>query len=223
MQPLVTTSLREQARRAIRSSIVTGELVAGEIYTISHFTKKLGVSATPIREALFDLANAGLLEPLRNRGFRVPHLSEQDLDELMELRILLEVPTVTSLAGRLTEQVIEKCEAFVERIEASAAIGDLVQFLEWDRKFHLTLLAAAGNQRLVALVRGLRDESRLTGLRDLVASSDLMQTAAEHALILQALLAGDREQVEDLMRRHLHHTRGVWAGRMEPDNTAKTE
>lgn len=212
MEPLFAVSLREQARRAIRSSIVTGELTAGEIYTISHFTEKFGVSATPVREALFDLANAGLLEPLRNRGFRVPELSDRDLDELLELRLLLEVPTVANLAGNLSDAVIQECGLYVEKIVATATTGDLVGFLDWDRRFHLALIGANGNSRLVALVKGLRDQSRLTGLPGLVQTEDLVRSAEEHGLILQALIDGDSGEVAGLLQRHLEHTRGIWAG-----------
>ncbi|HVA92494.1 MAG TPA: GntR family transcriptional regulator, partial [Chloroflexota bacterium] len=88
------SSLRARARKAIRGSIVTGEIADGEIYPVSYFTSRLGVSATPIREALFDLAGEGLVEVVRNRGFRVPQLTEQDLDDLYDVRTLLEVPTM---------------------------------------------------------------------------------------------------------------------------------
>ncbi|MGH7758290.1 MAG: GntR family transcriptional regulator, partial [Candidatus Dormibacteria bacterium] len=91
-------SLRDRALRAIRGSIVTGELAEEKIYPVAYFASRLAVSATPIREALFDLASQGLIEVVRNRGFRVPHLSEHDLDELFQLRRMVELTAVVELA-----------------------------------------------------------------------------------------------------------------------------
>src|SRR2546428_8455646 len=101
LAPLKQANLRESAREAIRSSIVVGEIVAGQIYPVGYFESQLGVSATPIREALFDLANEGLVEVVKNRGFRVSNLSDQDLTEIFELRDLLETHAMESLTGKL--------------------------------------------------------------------------------------------------------------------------
>src|SRR4051794_4783192 len=84
-------SLREQAVAAIRASIITGEAEPGQIYSVRQFADRLGVSATPIREALLDLAGDGLVEAVRNRGFRILMPSEQDLDEIYRLRLMIEV------------------------------------------------------------------------------------------------------------------------------------
>src|SRR5262245_43722716 len=102
-------SLKDQARQAIRPSIITGELEAGRLYTVGSFAAELGVSATPVREALGDLAAAGLVEVIRNRGFRIPILSEDDLDQIFELRLMLEVPAVASVTGRLEGTALTEC------------------------------------------------------------------------------------------------------------------
>src|ERR1700730_1671210 len=82
MELLHVPNLREQARRVIRKSITAGELRVGEIYSTAYLTNLLGVSATPIREALLDLAGDGLIEIVRNKGFRVLVLGERDLDNI---------------------------------------------------------------------------------------------------------------------------------------------
>ncbi len=98
--PLDRSSLRRQASQSIRASIASGEFEAGTIYPVAFFADRLGVSATPIREALFDLVGANLIEAVRNRGFRVPVRSERELDELFDLRMLLERPAVVRLAAK---------------------------------------------------------------------------------------------------------------------------
>src|ERR1700737_3891643 len=146
-------SLRDQARRVIRASIVTGRLAAGEIYTVSQLTQELRVSITPGREALMDLASEDLVEIIPNRGFRIPRLAEKDLDEIIELRTLLEVPTVQALVGTIRPEQATALRKLAGDGVKCAAAGDFAEYLDLDREFHLQLLAVGGNSRLVALVR----------------------------------------------------------------------
>jgi DNA-binding GntR family transcriptional regulator len=209
------TSLRERAGLAIRASIITGELRPGEIYPISYFATRLGVSATPVREALLDLAGDGLIEVAPNRGFRVTELSEHDLDEIFQVRLLLEVPSVAQVVGRLHEEEEASCRELARQSEACAAEGDLVGFLEYDRAFHAALLSPLENQRLVATMNRLRDQARLRALPSLARSEQLVASAHEHAKLLDAVVVGDRDAAQGVIRLHLEHTRGLWAGRPE--------
>jgi DNA-binding GntR family transcriptional regulator len=208
-------NLRSQARRIIRASIITGDTKAGEIYPISYFASQLGVSATPVREALFDLAHEGLVEVVRNRGFRVVVVDDHDLDEIYELRLMLEVPAVGRLAGKLSTEKIDQCREYARQIESHASEGDLVNFLEADRLFHTCLLNALDNRRLADIVGALRVQARLYGLPRLAESGELMDSAREHSRILDAVEAGDSLRAERLMRSHIEHSRGIWVGRSE--------
>jgi len=210
--PLEAASLRDQARRAIWAEIVTGELRPGQVYPVATFTSRLGVSATPIREALLELANTGLVEVVRNRGFRVPVLTEHDLDEIFELRILLEVPSMRQLAGKLPPKDVHEFRRLARQIEGRAAAADALGFLEADRVFHLGLLERIGNQRLVETAGRLRDESRRYGLNDLAAKGVLMESAREHVRLLDAIERNNPSEAEARMRYHLQHARGLWAG-----------
>ena len=214
---LAPSSLRIQARRAIRSSIVTGEIEAGTIYPISYFASQLGVSATPVREALLDLANAGLVEAIPNRGFQVPILSEHDLDEIFELRLLLEVPSVVRLANEGMPEDVAACRVIAELVRQHAERGEVKEFLQADRTFHLRLLQSLGNRRLVDAVMGLRDQTRLVGFRVVPNSEILVSAVEEHEQLLHAIEHRDAARAETMMRRHLEHTRGIWAGYTEPD------
>jgi DNA-binding GntR family transcriptional regulator len=208
-------SLRSQVTNALRSGIVSGEIESGHVYSARAFADRLGVSPTPVREALLDLANDGLVVPVRNRGFLVPRPTDRDLDEIFELRMLLEVPALAGLAGSIRPEDLAAPRAIAERIVESAIAGDIASFLEQDRAFHLALLAFAGNARLMEIVRRLRDEVRLVGLPELAAAGTLVDSAREHELILEAARCGDSDSLESLMRTHLRHTRGIWAGRHE--------
>ncbi len=210
---LEPSSLREQAADAIRAGIVTGEIRAGELYSVPTLAARLGVSATPVREAMLDLANEGLVEPVRNRGFRVVELTDDDLDEILTLRVLLEVPSAGRVAGTLAPQQVERLEALVAETEAKAEAFDISGFLTADRAFHLALLEPLGSRRLVDLVAMLRDQTRLYGLPSLISSGILETAAAEHGEILAAVVAGKAEEAASAMQRHLEETtRGVWTG-----------
>jgi DNA-binding GntR family transcriptional regulator len=215
---LEPSSLRVQARQAIRTGIITGEFVAGTNYPISYFAARLGVSATPVREALLDLANTGLIEVVRNRGFRIPNLTNHDLDELFELRLLLEVPSVGQLADVRSEEDVKECQSLAAQVQLYADAGDIKGFLQADRAFHMRLLESLGNKRLVEIVMRLRDQTRLFGLSHLAGSEVLTFAVREHEFLLKAIEHGDARKAEDVMRRHLEHTRGAWAGLPEDDD-----
>src|SRR4051812_24894888 len=92
------SSLRQQAARAIRAQIISGEIAPGEIHSVPTLSGRLGVSATPVREAMLDLASEGLVEPLRNKGFRVVSLGVTDLEGILRLQMLIEVPSMGDVA-----------------------------------------------------------------------------------------------------------------------------
>ena len=215
MKTLTPTSLREQAGQVIRASILAGELEAGEIYSATVLAERLGVSPTPVREAMLDLASGGLVEAVRNRGFRVLTPDDRDLDEISELRLMLEVPAMRVVVERAKDEQLEAFEEIVAEIEDRAEAADVAGFLVADRAFHLGLLELLGNGRLVAIVRQLRDLTRLVGITELAREGNLAASAREHRDILDALRARDADEAEALMRTHLIHTRGIWAGRSE--------
>lgn len=212
LQPV---SLRDQARRALWSAIATGELAAGEIYSAAQVAAKLGVSTTPVREAILDLANEGLVEVIRNRGFRVPEVSDHDLDELFELRLILETAAVDLMIERADGSEFARCGRLSAEVAFQAKRGDAAAFLEADRDFHLALLDLCQNARLVDMVRRLREQTRLYGLPQLARHGKLDDAVAEHEDLLTAVEARDAEAAKSALRRHIRHTRGLWAGRPE--------
>ncbi|MBL8931102.1 MAG: GntR family transcriptional regulator [Kineosporiaceae bacterium] len=211
----VPRSLRAQIAAALRGAIVTGQMHPGETYSVPATALRFGVSATPAREAMLDLVKDGLLVAVRNKGFQVPALTEHDLDEITELRVLLEAPTVGRLAGRVGTEDLDRLLELAAQVQRHAEAGDLVQYVEVDRSLHLGLLSLAGNHRLVAMVEQLRDRSRLPGLQALVHQGRLAESAREHLAILSAVNRGDAAVAERLTAAHVRHARGIWAGRTE--------
>ncbi|MEE3920397.1 GntR family transcriptional regulator [Micromonospora sp. BRA006-A] len=105
---------------------------------------RFGVSPTPVREAILDLAKEGLVSIVKNKGFRVKALSERDLDEITQIRELLEIPVVADQTGRLSEPQVQELRRLADNIVSAAGRGDLVAYIESDNAFHLTLLRPPG-------------------------------------------------------------------------------
>jgi DNA-binding GntR family transcriptional regulator len=205
-------NLREEITETLRAAVISGELRPGVVYSAPSLATQFGVSPTPVREAMLDLAGEGLVDTVRNKGFRVTELSESDLDELSELRALIEVPTVRRIAAAgAGAPVLDELRPQAAEIETAAARGDLIAHVAADMEFHLRLLALAGNQHLVETVRSLRARSRIYGLRSLADRGALVPSAHEHADLLDLVAAGDARGAERLMRAHIGHVRGIWA------------
>jgi DNA-binding GntR family transcriptional regulator len=204
-------SLREQVAHALRAALITGEMRPGVVYSAPVLAAQFGVSATPVREAMLDLAKEGLVEAVRNKGFRVTELSERDLDELTEIRSLIEVPTVARLADAGRAADFERLRPIAEEIVAAAEQGDLLAYVDADLRFHLELLTLSGNAHLVEVVRDLRTRARLYGLSQLSERGTLADSAREHLELLDALKGGDDNAVRLIMSEHIQHVRGIWA------------
>ncbi|MER5355230.1 GntR family transcriptional regulator [Kitasatospora sp. NPDC002551] len=207
----VQERLRDQVAHALRAALISGELRPGVVYSAPALAADFGVSATPVREAMLDLAREGLVEAVRNKGFRVTELTERDLDDFTEIRALIEVPTVGRVARTANADQLEALRPQAEAIVAAAGKQDLIGYLEADRQFHLDLLGLAGNTRLVEVVGDLRKRSRLYGLNRLAERGELVSSAEEHLELLDLMIAGDAPAAESCMTRHLGHVRSLWA------------
>ncbi|MFD8590004.1 GntR family transcriptional regulator [Streptomyces sp. NPDC059637] len=208
----VQANLRDQVANALRAALIAGELRPGVIYSAPTLAAELGVSATPVREAMLDLAREGLVEAVRNKGFRVTEMTDQDLDEFTGIRTLIEVPTVGRVAASAGVEQLERLRPLAQRIVTAARGHDVLEYLEADHRFHLELLALAGNHHLVEVVADLRKRSRLFGLGSLNETGRLVASAQEHVELLDLMVAGRAQEAEDCMHRHLTHVRTLWAG-----------
>jgi DNA-binding GntR family transcriptional regulator len=208
-------SVRDHVRRALEAAMVAGELKPGQMYSAPALSERFGVSATPVREAMLDLVKDGFVVAVRNRGFLVLEMSDEDLDEISQIRLLLEVPTTAQLAKLITTNVLDHLRTIADEIVAAAERGDLIDYLDSDRRFHVELISQAGNDRLTELVDRLRRQTRLFGLDDLVAAGRLVASAREHHALLDAMQARDTSLTRSVITSHIKHTRGLWVGRAE--------
>jgi DNA-binding GntR family transcriptional regulator len=200
------TTLAARALDGLREAIVAGRLAPGERYSVGALAAELGVSRTPVREALLALERQGLVRFERNKGVRILAASAADVEEVFVLRLLLEVPATRRAAGRLTAGDHAALDAELAAMAAAARSGDEPAFMAHDQRFHALVLAAAGSRRLVDVVAQLRDHVRSAAASTVGRSRDLHAIHAEHVGIRDALHAGDGAAAAEAMRAHLTTT-----------------
>ncbi|MFD6291202.1 GntR family transcriptional regulator [Streptomyces sp. NPDC060205] len=197
-------SVRGQVLDALRSALVAGDLAPGEVYSAPALGERFGVSATPVREAMQQLANEGAVEVVPNRGFRVIRRGARELAELAEIRALVEMPVML----RLTRTVAAPCWAelrpLADATVAVAATGDLACYAESDRVFHAAVLALSGNRQLVQLADDLHRRAQwpLAGASGRRPRADLLADAGQHTALLDALSDSDVATAQSLIRDH---------------------
>ncbi|MFG2966358.1 MULTISPECIES: GntR family transcriptional regulator [unclassified Streptomyces] len=191
-------SVRGQILDALRTALASGELAPGEVYSGPALGERFGVSATPVREAMQQLALEGAVEVVPNRGFRVVRRGARELAELAEVRALIEVPVMMRLARSVPAERWAALRPLAEESVRVAATGCRATYAEADRAFHRAVLGLAGNEQLVQIAEDLH--RRALPLRG--ARAELMSDAAEHAALLEALIAGELDAVRTLVAGH---------------------
>jgi DNA-binding GntR family transcriptional regulator len=199
-------SLADQAVAAIRAAVRDGTLQAGHLYSAYQVAGYLGVSRSPVREALMRLAEAGMVRFERNRGFRIVVPGAADIAEVFQLRLLLEVPAARRAAARPPAGLAAGLSAELEQMRAAARRPDERLFMQHDQRLHRLILEAAGNARLAALVDSLRDATRTLGASTAGRSRGLADIAAEHAPVIEGIAAGDPAAAGRAMSRHIART-----------------
>lgn len=195
----------EYVREALRAEILSGRLPGGARLVQTEIARDLGVSTTPVREAMRDLATQGLVRLDAHRGGTVHRLTYEDLHEIHELCRLVEPEAMRRLAVIVGDDVLTAARALADQMGAER---DPVRWTELNRTFHATLLDAIPSTRLRQLLRGLRDSAapyvaqaiRNRGPRQFTAAN------AQHSQILDALAARDGDRCADLTRRHVNLT-----------------
>ncbi|MET7452106.1 GntR family transcriptional regulator [Streptomyces sp. NPDC005574] len=202
------SSVRGQVLDALRTALVTGDLRPGEVYSAPALGDRFGVSATPVREAMQQLALEGAVEVVPNRGFRVVERGARELAELAEVRALIEVPVMLRLARTVSADRWSALRPAAEATVRAASSGCRATYAESDRAFHRAMLSLSGNEQLVQVADDLHRRAQwpLVGAPASRGRGDLVADAAEHVTLLDALVVGDPEAVGNLIAAHFTTT-----------------
>ncbi len=195
-------NLRELVLQQVRAEIISGQSMPGTMYSVPTLAASLGVSTTPVREALLELTRSGLIEPMRNRGFKVVEPTLTELRNLFDLREVLELHAAFIVA-RKPNKNLDGLSRFADDIVRAVRTEDIRLYLEADRSFHRMLTAAADNARLTEMVMGLRDQMRLYGIKSRAGLARQNESMAEHYQIIELAMAGKAEALTNLLRHHI--------------------
>lgn len=198
----------EYVRDTLRLAILRGTLAGGTRLVQSNLAEELGVSTTPVREALRDLATEGLVQLDAHRGAIVKQLSWQELLEVQDLCTLIEPEAMRRAAEACTERTLERAERLIEEMEAETE--DMGRWADLNRRFHATLVEDLRGTRLVGILDGLRDAvAPYVGLSLHADDNQVPDANRDHRELLEAFRAGDGERAAELSLQHLALTSQV--------------
>ncbi len=196
------TNLREQIHDRVRLGIISGRTGPGTIFSVPSLAGELGVSTTPVREALLELARDGLVTPLRNRGFRVESMSLAELDQVFSLRELLETYALEMVA-RARLKKTDDLRALADAVGKAVDDRDVPRYLATDRAFHIALVARADNPVLTKLVLQLRDNMRLYGIDSPEGRARQAASVGEHYKMIELAAKGEWKKAAPLGTKHI--------------------
>lgn len=225
LQPLDPSGGRrvEQAVTAVRAAIDDGRMKPGVRYSVYQLAASLGVSRTPVREALLRLEEVGLITFEPRQGFRIRLPRSSDIADIFAVRLALELPAVRRAAGTPDGPMAAALRAERELMRAAAKQGGEDAFMRHDLRLHDLILEWAGNERARAIVRTLRETTRLLGASTAERTRSIADIDREHTPVVDAILAGRPDAAAEAMRSHLVSTGRLLVGQALRDELHPAE
>lgn len=189
----------------LKQDVAAFKLVSGDRFTENELCERLGVSRTPVRQALFRLQQEGYVEVLFRSGWRVLPFDFDQFEQLYDLRMVLETTAVQRLCAdgeRVDRALLDKLAA-IWLVPVAERSADTVQVAQWDEAFHCALVVAAGNGEMARVHRDVTDRIRIIRRLDFTKQARIDATYDEHAKILRAIQRKRGEQAALLLRAHI--------------------
>ena len=195
--------LRDVVFNTLRKAILTGELKPGERLLEIQLANQLGVSRTPIREAIRKLELEGLVIMMPRRGAEVAQITEKDLRDVLEVRRALDALCAELACDRITEEEKQKLKAACDEFEKATNTGDATTIAAADVALHDIIVAATRNQRLIQLINNLSEQMyryRFEYIKDENQHNNLVE---EHRMIYESIVRGDKEGAAKAAKLHI--------------------
>ena len=195
--------LRDVVFNTLRKAILRGELKPGERLMEIQLANKLGVSRTPIREAIRKLELEGLVLMIPRKGAEVAQITEKNMQDVLEVRKALEELSVQLACERITPEQVEEMKMAAEYFRKVLKSGDVTKIAEADVKFHDIIFAATNNQRLITLLNNLREQMYRFRVEYLKQKECYPQLLEEHDKLIALISGGEVEEACELMGCHI--------------------
>jgi len=196
-------SLKEMAYRSIKNAILVNKLEAGKLYNERQLADELGISKTPVREALMDLAGQGFVIPHPRRGFQIRVLTEKNIRDIYQFRRALETAVVRLIVNKLTDDDFKRIQKLHETEQDAIKAFDRAGYMRIDRQFHLLLVHLTENDYMITSLENVRDLVDWSGIVTLSRRERMHEINLEHKRVIDALLNGNGSKAEQLMEEHL--------------------
>ena len=197
--------LRDVVFNTLRRAILRGELKPGERLMEIQLANKLGVSRTPIREAIRKLELEGLVLMIPRKGAEVAEITRKNMMDVLEVRKALEELATELACERIGKEQIAEMRVAAKEFERTLKTGDVTQIAEADEKFHDILYIATNNQRLILLLNNLREQMYRLRVEHLKLKECYTQLLAEHDIIIDCVEKRNKEAAKDIVRRHIDY------------------
>lgn len=195
--------LRDVVFKTLRQGILTGELKPGERLMEIHLANKLGVSRTPIREAIRKLELEGLVTMIPRRGAEVAQITEKSMKDVLEVRKVLDNLSVELACERITEEEKEQLKNACVDFEDAVRTGDFSMIAKTDVVFHDIIVAATRNMRLSQMVNNLAEQMYRYRFEYIKDSSQHSRLIGEHREICQGIIERDKEKALAAIETHI--------------------
>lgn len=199
--------LRDVVFNTLRQAILKGELKPGERLMEIALAERLGVSRTPIREAMRKLELEGLVVMIPRRGAQVANITEKDLNDVLEVRIALENMAIEKACTHMTEEEMSRLWIAAKTFERTAAEGNLVKMAEADVVFHEIIYQASDNKRLLQVLNNLREQIYRYRVEYLKEEETRNLLVKEHEALTNAIKARDVKQAQEIAFQHIENQR----------------
>lgn len=195
--------LRDVVFNTLREAILKGELKPGERLMELQLASKLGVSRTPIREAIRMLEQEGLAVTVPRKGAEVAKMTEKDMKDVLQVREALDELAAGIACEQITEEELVKLRETMVEFEDSTKTGNIKKIAEADVKFHDIIYEATRNPKLVNMVNNLREQMYRYRVEYLKDEKNYPVLLEEHKQIVDSITARKKEKVTELMHRHV--------------------
>jgi DNA-binding GntR family transcriptional regulator len=198
-------SRADEVYAQLKRDVADFKLVPGDRFTENELSERLGVSRTPVRQALFRLQQEGFVEVLFRSGWRVLPFDFDQFEQLYDLRMVLETTAVRRLCedGVGVQHEVLVALAAIWLVPEAERSGDMAQVAEWDENFHCAIVAAAGNAEMARVHRDVSERIRIIRRLDFTQQARIDATYEEHAHILKAVQHKRGDQAAMLLRAHI--------------------
>lgn len=202
--------LREVVFETVREAIISGDLAPGERLMEVQLAEDLGVSRTPVREAIRKLELEGLVAMIPRKGAYVADYSIKDVTEVFEIRAALESFAAGLACERATEQELDELRLLAERVWQMAQNNDIENLIQVDTDFHERIYQASRNSRLIQMISNLREQIHRFRSTSLASPGRLEDTLREHKGMVDAIVERDAQLAQKLALEHVENAEDIF-------------